>query len=68
MKGKKGYSLLRNPHHNKDTAFTPEEKLYHLEGLLPDKIETIETQILRIKGQLNQLNFPFINTPTYLIY
>jgi len=66
MKEKKGYSLLRNPHSNKDTAFTLEErKLFHLEGLLPDKIETLETQILRIKGQLNQIELP-IHKYSYL--
>lgn len=55
----KGYSLLRNPHTNKETAFTIEErKQNNLEGLLPDKIETIETQVQRIQGQLNQIELP----------
>ena len=42
-----GYSLLRNPHTNKDTAFTLEErKQSNIEGLLPEKIETIEINII----------------------
>jgi len=61
-----GYSLLRNPHTNKDTPFTLEErKQSNIEGLLPEKIETIETQVLRIHGQLNQLELP-IHKYSYL--
>ena len=61
-----GYSLLRNPRTNKDTAFTLEErKQSNIEGLLPEKIETIETQVLRIHGQLNQLELP-IHKYSYL--
>jgi len=51
-----GYSLLRDPRNNKGTAFTLEErKKYGLQGILPDAVETIETQILRIHGQLNRI-------------
>jgi malate dehydrogenase (oxaloacetate-decarboxylating)(NADP+) len=61
-----GYSLLRNPRTNKDTAFTVEErKQSNIEGLLPEKIETIETQVLRIHGQLNQIELP-IHKYSYL--
>lgn len=61
-----GYSLLRNPHTNKDTAFTLEErKQASIEGLLPEKIETIETQVKRIHGQLNQIELP-IHKYSYL--
>jgi malate dehydrogenase (oxaloacetate-decarboxylating)(NADP+) len=51
-----GYSLLRDPRNNKGTAFTLEErKKYGLQGILPDAVETIETQILRVHGQLNRI-------------
>jgi malate dehydrogenase (oxaloacetate-decarboxylating)(NADP+) len=47
-----GYSLLRDPRNNKGIAFTFEErKKYGLVGILPDNVETIETQILRVHGQ-----------------
>ena len=56
MKENKGYSLLRNPRKNKGTAFTIEErKKYGLEGLLPAQVETLETQMLRVNEQLNQI-------------
>ncbi len=61
-----GYSLLRDPRNNKGTAFTSEErKKYGLEGILPDAVETIETQILRVNGQLNSIESP-INKYVYL--
>lgn len=41
----KGLDLLRNPFLNKGTAFTKEErKKYELDGLLPDKVRTLEEQ------------------------
>ncbi|MGB5394904.1 MAG: NAD-dependent malic enzyme, partial [Lutimonas sp.] len=50
-----GKEILRNPHLNKGTAFSQEEReKYGLEGLLPIKIETLETQISRVMGQLEQ--------------
>jgi malate dehydrogenase (oxaloacetate-decarboxylating)(NADP+) len=62
-----GYSLLRDPRKNKGTAFTLEErKRYGLMGILPDAIETIETQILRVNGQLNSVESP-INKYIYLV-
>src|SRR5215204_6743735 len=61
-----GYSLLRDPRNNKGTAFTLEErKKYGLEGILPDKIETIETQILRVNEQLDSFDSA-INKYIYL--
>ncbi|HEY2647792.1 MAG TPA: NAD-dependent malic enzyme [Puia sp.] len=54
-----GYSLLRDPRNNKGTAFTLDErKKYGLEGILPDAVETIETQIIRVSAQLNSLGSP----------
>jgi malate dehydrogenase (oxaloacetate-decarboxylating)(NADP+) len=61
-----GYSMLRNPAQNKGTAFTREERLkYGLEGLLPDCYEAVETQILRVKEQLESFELP-INKYIYL--
>jgi len=54
MKKNIGYSIMRNAHTNKGSAFSKEERLkYKLTGLLPDEIETLETQILRVDEQLN---------------
>lgn len=62
-----GHSILRNPHYNKGTAFTKDEReKYGLLGMLPDKIETIETQILRVQEQLDNLDKP-INKYIYLM-
>jgi malate dehydrogenase (oxaloacetate-decarboxylating)(NADP+) len=62
----KGYSLLRNPRKNKGTAFTLEErKNYGLEGIIPDSIETMETQIRRVNEQLENYETP-INKYIYL--
>src|SRR5436190_23442878 len=61
-----GYSLLRDPRKNKGTAFTEEERRkYGLEGILPDVVESIETQILRVNVQLNGVESP-INKYIYL--
>nr|WP_315148603.1 NAD-dependent malic enzyme [uncultured Flavobacterium sp.] len=66
MKENKGYNLMRDPRFNKGTAFSLEErKKYNLEGLLPEQIESIETQILRINEQLEQFDLP-INKYIYL--
>ncbi len=66
MKENRGYSLLRDPRFNKGTAFTLEErKKYGLEGLLPEQVETIETQMLRIMSQLEAFRLP-INKYIYL--
>jgi malate dehydrogenase (oxaloacetate-decarboxylating)(NADP+) len=66
MEDKKGYSLLRDPRTNKGTAFTVEERMkYGLEGLLPAQVETLETQMLRINGQLDKIDLP-IHKYSYL--
>jgi len=66
MKENKGYNLMRDPRFNKGTAFSLEErKKYNLEGLLPEQIESIETQIFRINEQLEQFDLP-INKYIYL--
>jgi malate dehydrogenase (oxaloacetate-decarboxylating)(NADP+) len=67
MEDNTGYSMLRNPRLNKGTAFSREEReKYGLQGMLPDKIETIETQILRVQEQLDNLEKP-INKYIYLM-
>ena len=59
MKESLGYSLLRNPRKNKGTAFTMEERQkYGLTALLPDMVETMETQIRRVHVQLNNFELP----------
>jgi malate dehydrogenase (oxaloacetate-decarboxylating)(NADP+) len=66
MKENIGHSLLRNPRKNKGTAFTLDErKAYGIEGLLPDAVETLETQMLRINEQLNLIDLA-INKYSYL--
>jgi len=62
-----GYMMLRNPRYNKGTAFTQEEReKYGLTGLLPDKIESLETQVLRVDEQLDNFEKP-INKYIYLM-
>lgn len=47
-----GYDLLVNPRLNKGSAFTEEErKLFHLQGKLPHRVETLEEQTYRIYQQ-----------------
>lgn len=66
MKELKGYSLLYNPRKNKGTAFTKNERQkYGLMGILPDAIESMETQIMRVQEQIENLNKP-INKYIYL--
>jgi malate dehydrogenase (oxaloacetate-decarboxylating)(NADP+) len=44
----RGYDLLRNPHLNRGSAFTLEERdAYGLHGLLPARVFTIEEQVQR---------------------
>ncbi|OOG75142.1 NAD-dependent malic enzyme [Flavobacterium sp. A45] len=62
-----GYSLLRNPRLNKGTAFTHEEReKFGLLGMLPEAVETIETQTIRIHEQLDNFEKP-INQYIYLM-
>jgi len=66
MKELKGYSFLYNPRRNKGTAFTKNERQkYGLMGILPDAIESMETQIMRVQEQIENLNKP-INKYIYL--
>jgi malate dehydrogenase (oxaloacetate-decarboxylating)(NADP+) len=54
-----GRSIIRDPRTNKGTAFTMEErKKYGLIGLLPDVVETMETQIHRVQIQLDNFELP----------
>jgi malate dehydrogenase (oxaloacetate-decarboxylating)(NADP+) len=62
-----GYDLLHDPRRNKGTAFTEEERSrYRLHGLLPGEVETMETQLLRIKEQVDHFAYP-INKYVYLL-
>lgn len=62
-----GYSLLRNPRFNKGTAFTLEEReRFGLQGLLPEAVETIDTQIMRVQEQLENFEKP-INKYVFLM-
>ncbi len=48
-----GYSLLRNPHHNKGLAFTDKERDNHyLRGLLPP---TVVSQALQVKKMMHNI-------------
>lgn len=62
-----GYNLLHDPSKNKGTAFTQEERdKYKLNGLLPDNIETLKTQLLRVNEQVDRLTVP-INKYVFLL-
>ena len=53
--GISGIDLLDNPVLNKGTAFTAvERRKYGLEGLLPPTVETLERQLERVMGHLEQ--------------
>lgn len=48
LQNKRGLDLLRDPAHNKGTAFSLAERhLLGLEGLLPPQVESLETQVQR---------------------
>lgn len=56
---KRSLSLLQDSALNKSTAFTEAEKqAYGLVGLLPDTVETIETQLQRVMLQLSKHETP----------
>lgn len=56
---KTGLDLLQDSNLNKSTAFTQEEKEnLGLVGLLPDTVETIETQLQRVLLQLSKYENP----------
>ena len=55
MAGTSGIELLDDPVLNKGTAFTTAERREHgLEGLLPATVKTIERQLERVMGHLEQ--------------
>jgi malate dehydrogenase (oxaloacetate-decarboxylating)(NADP+) len=59
MKGRTAFSVLHDPRKNKGTAFTQKERdKYGLRGILPDGVETMETQLLRVSEQLGSLDLP----------
>ena len=55
--GANGYALLRNPHRNKGTAFSDQERRdLGLDGLLPPVPTSLDHQIARIHAQLATLD------------
>lgn len=62
-----GYEILQDPRRNKGTAFSEKERTkYKLHGLLPTAVETLETQLLRVNEQAEQLQRP-INKYVFLL-
>src|SRR6187200_1818351 len=54
-----GRAIIRDPRKNKGTAFTIEERQkYGLTGLMPNVVETMETQIRRVHIQLDNFELP----------
>ncbi|KAK1256818.1 hypothetical protein QJS04_geneDACA015683 [Acorus gramineus] len=54
-----GYSLLRDPHHNKGLAFTEKERdAHYLRGLLPPVCISQELQEKKLMQNLRQYQFP----------
>jgi malate dehydrogenase (oxaloacetate-decarboxylating)(NADP+) len=52
-----GYELLRSPNLNKGMAFTEAERhAYHIEGLLPPCVRTLELQVARVHSELSHLD------------
>ena len=55
MTTKRGADLLRDPRWNRGTAFTEEERdRLGLLGLLPEGVDTLETQLRRVLDQLDE--------------
>ncbi|MBM5796915.1 MAG: malic enzyme, partial [Cyanobacteria bacterium K_Offshore_0m_m2_072] len=53
----RGSALLRDPVHNRGTAFThAQRRALGLEGLLPQQVETLELQVLRAWEAYSQLS------------
>ncbi|XWS16294.1 hypothetical protein CRYUN_Cryun34aG0072700 [Craigia yunnanensis] len=54
-----GYSLLRDPHHNKGLAFTEKERdAHYLRGLLPPTIISQELQVKKMMRSIRQYQVP----------
>lgn len=52
-----GIDLLHNPRLNKGTAFSAEERRqFKIDGLLPGRVDSLETQVARIHTQLEMLD------------
>jgi malate dehydrogenase (oxaloacetate-decarboxylating)(NADP+) len=61
------FTLLQDPRKNKGTAFSQAERdQFGLNGLLPNVIETLDTQVNRVLGQIDQFEKP-INKYIYLM-
>ncbi|GMI86145.1 Arabidopsis thaliana NADP-malic enzyme 4, NADP-malic enzyme 4 [Hibiscus trionum] len=54
-----GYSLLRDPHHNKGLAFTEKERdAHYLRGLLPPTIISQELQVKKMMYSIRKYQIP----------
>ncbi|KAI4387395.1 hypothetical protein MLD38_005233 [Melastoma candidum] len=54
-----GYSLLRDPHHNKGLAFSEKERdAHYLRGLLPPTIVSHELQVKKMMHNIRQYQLP----------
>ncbi|XP_022721459.1 NADP-dependent malic enzyme-like [Durio zibethinus] len=54
-----GYSLLRDPHHNKGLAFTEKERdAHYLRGLLPPTVISQELQVKKMMWSIRQYQVP----------
>ncbi|KHG23103.1 NADP-dependent malic enzyme [Gossypium arboreum] len=54
-----GYSLLRDPHHNKGLAFNEKERdSYYLRGLLPPTVISQELQVKKMMCSIRQYQVP----------
>ncbi|PIA42739.1 hypothetical protein AQUCO_02000295v1 [Aquilegia coerulea] len=54
-----GYSLLRDPHHNKGLAFTVKERdAHYLRGLLPPTVVSQDLQVKKMMHNLRQYQVP----------
>ncbi|OVA12444.1 Malic oxidoreductase [Macleaya cordata] len=54
-----GYSLLRDPHHNKGLAFSEKERdAHYLRGLLPPTVVTQDLQVKKMMHNIRQYQVP----------
>ena len=55
----RGINMLRNPWFNKSSTFTEEERdRYHLRGLLPPRVSTVDEQISRLEEVISSQTTP----------